>query len=170
MSLKLYTDKSEVFECNVSLQGASIKESKLRAILKFDDKNLMVEGKINSNGKGEILFPKLKNISEDGDVGTMELEVIAEDAYFQPYEETFSVAYELSQVGGTYSKRDLIYADLFRQRPDKKKKVIELIMKVKSNKYKEKVEIPMNAKVALSDIDLVIQEVLNKPMVNINVA
>ena len=37
-------------------------------------------------------------------------------------------------------------------------------------KYKEKVEIPMNAKVALSDIDLVIQEVLNKPMVNINVA
>ena len=82
----------------------------------------------------------------------------------------FSVAYELSQVGGTYSKRDLIYADLFRQRPDKKKKVIELIMKVKSNKYKEKVEIPMNAKVALSDIDLVIQEVLNKPMVIINVA
>ena len=82
----------------------------------------------------------------------------------------FSVAYELSQVGGTYSKRDLIYADLFRQRPEKKKKVIELIMKVKSNKYKEKVEIPMNAKVALSDIDLVIQEVLNKPMVNINVA
>ena len=82
----------------------------------------------------------------------------------------FSVAYELSQVGGTYSKRDLIYADLFRQRPDKKKRVIELIMKVKKNKYKEKVEIPMDAKVALSDIDLVIQEVLNKPMVNINVA
>ena len=82
----------------------------------------------------------------------------------------FSVAYELSQVGGTYSKRDLIYADLFRQRPDKKKRVIELIMKVNKNKYKEKVEIPMNAKVALSDIDLVIQEVLNKPMVNINVA
>ena len=91
MSLKLYTDKSEVFECNVALEGASIKESKLRAILKFDDKNLMVEGKINSNGKGEILFPKLKNISEDGEVGKMELEVIAEDAYFQPYEETFSV-------------------------------------------------------------------------------
>lgn len=91
MSLKLYTDKSEIFECNVSLEGASIKDSKLRAILKFDDKNLMVEGKIKSNGKGEIIFPKLKNISEDGQVGKMELEVIAEDAYFQPYEETFQV-------------------------------------------------------------------------------
>ena len=37
------------------------------------------------------IFPKLKNISEDGQVGKMELEVIAEDAYFQPYEETFQV-------------------------------------------------------------------------------
>ena len=83
----------------------------------------------------------------------------------------FSVAYELNQVGGRGSyRRDQIYADFFKERPDKKKKVIELIMKVKSNKYKEKVEIPMDAKVALSDIDLVIQEVLNKPMVNINVA
>ena len=91
MSLKLYTDKSEIFECNVSLEGASIKNSKLRAILKFDDKNLMVEGKINSNGKGKIVFPKLNNISEEGEVGKMELEVIAEDAYFQPYEETFKV-------------------------------------------------------------------------------
>ena len=54
MSLKLYTDKSEVFECNVSLQGASIKESKLRAILKYDDKNLMVEDKKNSNVKENI--------------------------------------------------------------------------------------------------------------------
>ena len=91
MSIKLYTDKTELFECNVSLEGASIKNSKLRAILKFDDKNLMVEGKINSNGKGQIILPKLKNISQDGEVGKMQLEVIAEDAYFQPYEETFKV-------------------------------------------------------------------------------
>ena len=118
MSLKLYTDKSEVFECNVSLQGASIKGSKLRAILKFDDKNLMVEGKINSNGKGEILFPKLKNISEDGDVGTMELEVIAEDAYFQPYEETFSVV---------TSKKATV--EVLSKKPSKPKIVVEKIKK-----------------------------------------
>ena len=72
MSIKLYTDKTELFECNVSLEGASIKNSKLRAILKFDDKNLMVEGKINSNGKGQIILPKLKNISQDGEVGKMQ--------------------------------------------------------------------------------------------------
>ena len=91
MSLKLYTDKTELFECNVALEGAAISDSKLRAVLKFDDKNLMVEGTIDSNGKGNILLPKLKNISKDGEAGLMQLEVIAEDAYFQPYEEAFSV-------------------------------------------------------------------------------
>ena len=91
MSIKLYTDKTEVFECNVALEGVSIKESKLRAILKFEDKNLMIEGKIKSGGKGQIVFPKLKGLTEDGQKGKMQLEVIAEDAYFQPYEEDFEV-------------------------------------------------------------------------------
>ena len=116
MSLKLYTDKSEVFECNVSLEGASIKDSKLRAILKFDDKNLMVEGKIKSNGKGVIIFPKLKKISEEGEVGKMELEVIAEDAYFQPYKETFKVA---------TSKKATV--EVISRKPSKPKIVVERI-------------------------------------------
>ena len=83
----------------------------------------------------------------------------------------FSVAYELDQLGGRAGayKREQIYADLFKDRK-KKKKVIELIMKVKSNKIKQKVEIPMNKQIALSDIDMVIQEILQKPKVNINVA
>ena len=83
----------------------------------------------------------------------------------------FSVAYELDQLGGRAGvyQREQIYADLFKDRK-KKKKVIELIMKVKSNKIKQKVEIPMNTQIALSDIDMVIQEILQKPKVNINVA
>ena len=82
----------------------------------------------------------------------------------------FSVAYELDQLGGRAGayKREQIYADLFKDR-SKKKKVIELIMKVKSDKIKQKVEIPLDAKVSLSDIDLVIQEVLFKPKVTIYV-
>jgi len=92
----------------------------------------------------------------------------------------FSIAYELSlvvakEVGGRYKRDkwgrviDGPYADFFKD-PKKKRKVIELIMKVKSNQIKQKVEIPLNTQIALSDIDMVIQEVLNKPMVNINVA
>jgi hypothetical protein len=86
--------------------------------------------------------------------------------------EDFSIAYELAQVIGGRSgayKREQIYGDLFKDRT-KKRKVIQLIMKVKSNQIKQKVEIPLNTQIALSDIDMVIQEVLNKPMVNINVA
>ena len=82
----------------------------------------------------------------------------------------FSIAYELDQAGGRAGayRRDQIYADLFKDRT-KKRKVIELIMKVKSNKIQQKVEIPVNAKISLSDIDMVIQEVLFKPKVKIYV-
>ena len=83
----------------------------------------------------------------------------------------FSIAYELDQAGGRAGayRRDQIYADLFKDRT-KKRKVIELIIKVKSNKIQQKVEIPMDTKIALSYIDMVIQEVLQKPTVNIHVS
>jgi len=91
MPLKLYTDRAEIFECNVALKGASLKNSSLRAVLKLQDKSLLYEGKIAPSGKGEVVFPKLKHLSEEGETGTMVLEVIADDAYFQPYEEQFIV-------------------------------------------------------------------------------
>ena len=79
----------------------------------------------------------------------------------------FSVAYELSLVvGGTY-KRKQLYDQMFQKDPDKKKKVIELILKVKGKTIKDKAKIPTNVDIALSNIDLVIQEVLNKPTARI---
>lgn len=82
--------------------------------------------------------------------------------------EEFSVAYELYLLsGGKYSRKR--YDELFQKDPDKKSKVIELVMKVKSNKIQQKVEIPLDAKISLSDIDMVIQEVLFKPKVKIYV-
>ena len=79
----------------------------------------------------------------------------------------FSVAYELSLVvGGTY-KRKQLYDQMFQKDPNKKKKVIELILKVKGKTIKDKAKIPTNVDIALSNIDLVIQEVLNKPTARI---
>ena len=79
----------------------------------------------------------------------------------------FSVAYELSlAVGGRY-KRKQLYDKMFQKDPEKKKKVIELILKVKGKTIKDKAKIPTNVDIALSNIDLVIQEVLKKPSVNI---
>jgi len=81
----------------------------------------------------------------------------------------FSVAYELSlvtDVGGRY-KRKQLYNQIFEKDKEKKKKVIELILKVKGKTIKDNVKIPTNVDIALSNIDLVIQEVLNKPSVNV---
>ena len=79
----------------------------------------------------------------------------------------FSVAYELSLVvGGTY-KRKQLYDQLFEKDKEKKRKVIELILKVKGKTIKDNVKIPTNVDIALSNIDLVIQEVLNKPTARI---
>ena len=54
-----------------------------------------------------------------------------------------------------------------KKKPKKKKKVIELILKVKGKTIKDKAKIPTNVDIALSNIDLVIQEVLNKPTARI---
>jgi len=79
----------------------------------------------------------------------------------------FSVAYELSLVeGGTYRRKQL-YNQIFEKDKEKKRKVIELILKVKGKTIKDNVKIPTNVDIALSNIDLVIQEVLNKPSVNV---
>ena len=80
----------------------------------------------------------------------------------------FSVAYELYKLRGKTRRYDEAYSDFFKDK-SKKRKVVELIMKVKSNKIKQKVEIPLDAKISLSDIDMVIQEVLFKPQVKIYV-
>ena len=81
--------------------------------------------------------------------------------------EEFSVAYELSLAKGGRYKRKELYNQIFKKDPEKKKKVIELILKVKGKTIKDKAKIPTNVDIALSNIDLVIQEVLNKPTARI---
>ena len=79
----------------------------------------------------------------------------------------FSVAYELSLVKDGKASRKELFKRMFNREPEKKKKVIELILKVKGKTIKDNVEIPTNMDIALSNIDLVIQEVLHKPTARI---
>ena len=79
----------------------------------------------------------------------------------------FSVAYELSLVKDGKRSRKEIFERMFEKDKEKKKKVIELILKVKGKTIKDKAKIPTDVDIALSNIDLVIQEVLKKPSVNI---
>ena len=88
---KLFTDKSELFECDIKLQGASLKESKARLVVETQDYSLMFKGSISKGGKCEIPIRKLKGLIDEDTTGNIRLEVIAEDTFFTPWESDFEV-------------------------------------------------------------------------------
>ena len=88
---KLFTDKAELFECNISLQGASLKKSKARLVVETPEYSLLFNGNISKSGKCEIPIKKLKGLIDEDTTGNIRLEVIAEDTFFTPWESDFEV-------------------------------------------------------------------------------
>ena len=88
---KLFTYKTELFECSISLQGASLKKSKARLVVETQDYSLLFKGTISKEGKCEIPIRKLKGLIDENTTGNIRLEVIAEDTYFTPWESDFEV-------------------------------------------------------------------------------
>ena len=91
MSYKLYTDKQEIFECNIYLEGASLTKATSRIIVETQDVKLMFEGTIDKDGNCKVPIKKLRGLVSEDTKGTMKLEVIAEDTYFLPWESDFEV-------------------------------------------------------------------------------
>ena len=87
----LFTDKTELFECNIKLEGASLKNSQARLIIESEDLNLLFKGQITSDGKCIIPIKKLKGLLEGSTKGEIKLEVIADDTYFIPWKSEFVV-------------------------------------------------------------------------------
>ena len=88
---KLFTDKTELFECSISLQGASLKKSQARLVVETPEYSLLFNGKISKGGKCEIPIKKLKGLIDEDTKGNIRLEVIAEDTFFTPWESDFEV-------------------------------------------------------------------------------
>ena len=88
---KLFTDKSELFECDIKLEGASLSKSSARLVVETSDYSLLFKGNINSSGKCEIPIRKLKGLIDENTTGNIRLEVIAEDTFFTPWESDFEV-------------------------------------------------------------------------------
>ena len=91
MSYKLYTDKQEVFECKIHLEGASLTKATSRILVETKDLKLMFEGTIDRNGNCKVPIKKLKGLLDENSKGNIKLEVIAEDVYFNPWESDFEV-------------------------------------------------------------------------------
>ena len=87
---QVYKDKSENFSCDVLVEGAKISETQARLILESDDWTIMFNGEIDNHGKCTIPIKKL-NIFEEGTMGKIRLEVIAENTVFIPWEDEFKV-------------------------------------------------------------------------------
>ena len=88
---KLFTDKSELFECDIKIEGSSISKSKARLVVETNDYSLMFNGKISSGGKCKIPIRKLKGLIDENSKGNIRLEVIAEDTYFIPWKSNFEI-------------------------------------------------------------------------------
>ncbi len=88
---KLFVDRSESFECKITLEGASLKDATSRIVVNTPDLKLMFEGTIDNQGNCKIPIRKLRGLLGENDKGTMKLEVIAEDTYFEPWNSDFII-------------------------------------------------------------------------------
>lgn len=89
MAYKLYLDKNNLFECDIQLQGASIKNSFARIIVEGKEHSYVFNGEIDENGHCSVELNKLKDIFENNQTGTIKLEVVADDVYFSPWEDAY---------------------------------------------------------------------------------
>jgi hypothetical protein len=88
---KFFTDKAELFECSIKLEGASLKKSKARLVVETPEYSLLFNGNISNSGKCKIPIKKLKGLIDENTSGNIRLEVIAEDTFFTPWESDFEV-------------------------------------------------------------------------------
>lgn len=85
---QVFIDKSENFTCEIELEGAKLKDTQVRLVLETENWNLLFNGEIDRNGKVNIPIKKL-SLFEEGDHGSIKMEVIAEGTVFIPWEQEF---------------------------------------------------------------------------------
>lgn len=84
----IYIDRPEIFEAGIQIEGADSSNSICRLVLENKNCFLLFEGKIENNTV-KIPISSLKNILKEGDSGKIKLEVIADDTFFIPWEQTY---------------------------------------------------------------------------------
>ena len=133
---KLFTDKSELFECDIKLQGASLKKSKARLVVETQDYSLMFNGSISTSGKCEIPIRKLKGLIDEDTTGNIRLEVIAEDTFFTPWETNFEVETSKKvtvEVKSQTSKKPIVEAKVTITNSEQKHIINLLKLLIKEN-------------------------------------
>lgn len=136
----LYSDKKNIFECDIQLEGASLSAAFARVIIEGEGLNLVFNGKITNDGNCRIEMPKLNMLEGSGE---MKLEVIAEDMYFNPWNSNFnlkkskSITVEVKQPEEVIkeSKTQIKVNVNNETKVEKKKKVVKPV--IKETKFKK---------------------------------
>ena len=124
----LYSDKNNIFECDIQLEGASLSQAFARVIVEGNDVNLVFNGNINNDGNCRIEMPKLNMLKEGGE---MKLEIIADDMYFNPWNSDFelkkskNITVEVKQPKDNIIKENKakVRVNINQQKPVSKKQV-----------------------------------------------
>lgn len=88
MNYPLYIDTTEDFSCTIKIEGADAKEASARLVIETSKYSLMFEGEIKDE-QVTIPLTRLKSILDEGDMGKMKLEVVADDTLLIPWEATY---------------------------------------------------------------------------------
>lgn len=123
MSYKLYTDKPTKFNCNIEIEGTSLSMSKIRLVVESPDMTYMFPGTIENTGICEVNIPKTKHFLPEGTMGSMRLEVIADDVFFEPWSSEFEVK--------TNKKVAVQVVEQIEDKPKLKIQVIEQVEPIK---------------------------------------
>jgi hypothetical protein len=137
MAYKLYTDKSNKFNCNIEVEGTSLAKSQVRLVIESNEMNFMFKGSIQSNGECEVIIPKTKNFLSEGTIGSMRLEVIADDVYFEPWSSDFSVVANKKvtvQIAEQEEEKPKMKVQVIEQKEEKPvKKQVQEVKQVKKS-------------------------------------
>lgn len=88
---KIFKDRDENFECNLSVEGTTLADAKVRIVIESDSWNFVFYGDVLGNGK--CIVPLKRGIPlNEGAIGKIRLEVIAEDQLFVGWEDEFRIA------------------------------------------------------------------------------
>lgn len=168
MAYTLYNDKTEDFECSLSLEGASLDNSFARLILECNEYNLIFKGTISEGGKCRIPIKNLKRLFPNESQGNLMLEVVADDAYFSPWSDEVTikpskvVTVESVNLGNDISKPKMVVTEI-KEKPKQEVKekvtpnINELCESLKNSGFTKDV-IYKNRKKAIPVLGRVIHE------------
>lgn len=166
--LRFHSDRKQVFECKIKLEGANLKEASARLVLQDGNVNHIYEGKIDVLGKCQVQMPALYDFKKSKGKATVEIRV--NDVVLEPYRDEYLIEQHQAVVSEAKvfeeSKQQLFTKNIsipdkklvgeligkFNKLPKKHKKTLKEYVE---SEYKPSVKVRIWAKRRFNDINTI---------------